>query len=133
VKKKNSSETRTKKSTPSGPKKGEIAIVGRGEREDRFLGGEMIKISDYLYEKNVKTTTVKENLARFLKEVGGLIEDAPKSFGRFELDEIEISAELTISGEIKLIGLGGAEMEGKGGLKFTIRHKKEDGASGTKG
>jgi hypothetical protein len=106
--------------------RGELAILGRPEPDaaerDRFLSNDIIKLSDFLYEKKVKTSTVKENLKHFLNEIGDLVGDVPRLFGTYELHEIEISAELTLSGELKLMGFGGAEMEGKGGLKFTIRH-----------
>jgi hypothetical protein len=81
----------------------------------------MIKLSDYLYENKIKTSTVKDNLKRFLTEIGDLVAEAPQLFGGYELHEIEVSAEISVSGELKLIGLGGTEMEGTGGLKFTIR------------
>jgi len=120
------SAKRAAKGVPrAGGQKGSITVVGRSEPDpadvNRFLGDHIIKLSDYLYEKKIKTSTVKENLKHFLTEIGDLVGEAPRAFGDYELHEIEISAELTISGELKLLGLGGAEMEGKGGLKFTIR------------
>ncbi|HEY4359085.1 MAG TPA: hypothetical protein VGN16_25285 [Acidobacteriaceae bacterium] len=118
-----------KAKTPAGSSTGEITILGRSEPskadKNRFLSDKMIKLSDYLYEKKVKTSTVKENLTRFLTEIGDVVAEVPELFGSYELDEIEVSAELTISGEFKLIGLGGGEVEGKGGLKFTIRRNSD--------
>jgi hypothetical protein len=105
--------------------RGSITIVGRTPptpvEEDHFLDDKMIKLSDYLYETKIKTSTVRDNLKRFLTEIGDLVADAPQLFGAYELHEIEISAELSISGELKLLGFGGADVEGKGGLKFLIR------------
>jgi hypothetical protein len=123
-KKPTSSSKRT--APPKRTGSGELAIVGRaepGQTRGVFLEDKMIKLSDYLYENKVKTSTVKENLKRFLTEIGELVGEAPKMLGDYKLDEIEIAAELTISGELKLLGVGGTEVEGKGGIKFTIRRK----------
>lgn len=122
-------------SASSSPKKtvagGSLSIVGRAPRPnlandvelgpDRFLDSKMIKLSDYLYETKVETSTVRENLAKFLTQIGDVVADAPQIFGAYELHEIEISAELSVSGELKLLGFGGADIEGTGGLKFLIR------------
>jgi hypothetical protein len=108
-----------------GNDEGTITIVGRGEaseRENEFLSDGIIKISDYLYERKVETTTVRANVNKFLKQIGDIVGDAPRAFGQYELHEIEISAELTLSGELKIWGIGAADMEGKAGIKFVIRH-----------
>lgn len=107
-----------------GNDEGTITIVGRGEaseRENEFLSDDIIKISDYLYERKVATTTVRANVNKFLKQIGDIVGDAPRAFGQYELHEIEISAELTLSGELKIWGIGGADVEGKAGIKFVIR------------
>jgi hypothetical protein len=102
-----------------------ITIVGRSEtpaEEGDFLSDDIIKISDYLYERKVETSTVRANVNKFLKKVGDIVGDAPRAFGNYELHEIEISAELTLSGELKIWGIGAADVEGKAGIKFLIRH-----------
>jgi hypothetical protein len=114
----------------STPGTGTLTIIGRGpgpQAGEKFLSSEIIKLSDYLYERKVKTSTVRENVKKFLLEVGDVVGDAPQLFGDYELHEIEISAELTLSGEVKLWGIGGADVEGKAGLKFVIRHHGKGG------
>lgn len=111
---------------------GFITIVGRSEDQklDRniVLSDEIIKISDYLYERKVKTSTVRENVHKFLVSIGDIVAEAPQAFGDYSLHEIEVSAELTLSGEVKLWGIGGAEVEGKAGITFKIRRGKANGS-----
>ena len=103
-----------------------ITIVGRNDtsfgQDDEFLSDDIIKISDYLYERKVEISTVRGNLKKFLTQIGDIVGDAPRAFGKYELHEIEISAELSLSGELKIWGVGGADVEGKAGIKFLIRH-----------
>lgn len=95
-----------------------ITVVGRKATErppdDEFL--DIIKISDYLYERRVPTSELKERISEFLRKMGDVVADAPHAFGAYELHEIEFSAEVTLSGDIKLLGV-----EGKAGIKFLIR------------
>jgi hypothetical protein len=109
---------------------GTLWIVGREEiakDEDQFLGSEIIKLSDYLYEKEVKTATVRKNMERFLLQVGEIVASAPEIFGGYVLHEIEFGAEVTLKGELKLWGFGGAEVGGKAGIKFRVRRVSSDG------
>jgi hypothetical protein len=104
-----------------------LTIVGRidpaGPQEDEFLDSGIIKLSDYLYERKVPTSTVKENLSKFLAHLGEIVAQAPSAFGAYELHSIEIAAELTVTGELKFWGIGGTEVEGKAGIKFLIHRK----------
>lgn len=118
----------SKKGKPSSSGDGDVlTVIGRMDtnapRDDEFLG-EFIKISDYLYERKVPTPTLKENVSKFLRRIGDIVADAPQAFGAYELHEIEFSAEITVSGDLKLIG-----MEGKAGVKFIIRRQSTQGSS----
>jgi hypothetical protein len=109
---------------------GTITVVGRAAdpefERNIVLSNEIIKISDYLYERKIKTSTVKDNVRKFLVQIGDIVAEAPQVFGDYSLHEIEISAELSLSGELKLWGVGGADVEGKAGLKFVIQKGKEN-------
>ena len=97
-----------------------ITVVGRKDQEpgeDQFL--EIVKLSDYLYEKKVPASQLKANIARFLRKMGDVVAEAPQAFGAYELHEIELSAEVTLSGDLKLL-----DVEGKAGLKFVIRRQQ---------
>jgi hypothetical protein len=112
-----------------------LTIVGRndtaGPPDDEFLDNEIIKLSDYLYERKVPTSTVKKNLSKFLVNIGDIVAQAPSAFGAYELHSIEIAAELTVTGELKFWGIGGTEVEGKAGIKFLIRRSGTGALSDT--
>jgi hypothetical protein len=112
-----------------------LTIVGRNDTADReddeFLDSEIIKLSDYLYERKVPTSTLKQNLAKFLVHIGDIVAQAPSAFGAYELHEIEIAAELTVTGELKIWGIGGTDIEGKAGIKFLIRRSGTGNQSDT--
>ncbi len=96
-----------------------ISVVSR--RPSRYLTGGMTKLSDYLYEdKPIKTDALREQINDFLTKMQAVIKDAPDTFGTFNLDAIELSAEISASGHVKLLGFGG-EAAGKGGIKFSLK------------
>jgi hypothetical protein len=105
-------ETPTSDSAPDS-----IYVFGR--QDESYL--EMIKLSDYLYERRpVKTDTLKDQVESFLSKMKAVMEKAPEAFGAFQLDTIEISAEVSAKGHVSLLGSGG-EAGGKGGIKFTLK------------
>ena len=92
-------ETPTSDSAPDS-----IYVFGR--QDESYL--EMIKLSDYLYErKPVKTDTLKNQVESFLSKMKAVMEKAPEAFGAFQLDTIEISAEVSAKGHVSLFGSGG--------------------------
>jgi hypothetical protein len=66
----------------------------------------------------VGVETLQANMSEFLDLVGSLFQKAEQKTG-MELDEVELSVEITGNGEVKLVG-SGIGIEGKGAiiLKF---------------
>lgn len=129
MRKTNKKTNRPKKSSAvnRGEEANMISIVARGrpatEAEPDLSDSDLssiIKISDYMSERKIETSIVRDNLNRFLDQLKDIVSDSPDTFGKFHLSEIEISAEITLSGGIRLLG-SGAEAEAKGGIKFTIK------------
>jgi hypothetical protein len=71
---------------------------------------------------------LKSRVSRFLDSMREVITDLPAAFGRYELDQVTISAEVSAKGQISLLGSGG-ELAGKSGLTFTFtRRLAKDGS-----
>jgi hypothetical protein len=68
----------------------------------------------------VSTSRLRDNLTEFLSNLGVVVGGAPERFGRFELDQVEISAEVTAEGDIHLLGIGG-KAGVQGGVKFVMK------------
>jgi hypothetical protein len=62
---------------------------------------------------------------RFLEAMRGVIADVPAAFGKYQLDQVTISAEVSAKGQISLLGSGG-ELAGKSGLTFTFKRRAAD-------
>ena len=79
-----------------------------------------IKLSDYLYAQPVRTSDLRDRLTTFLDQLKEVIGNVPEAYGHYQMDEIEISAEVTASGQLRLLGSGGSA-GAKGGIKFKFK------------
>jgi len=66
--------------------------------------------------------TLARNVQEFLKKVERILQSAIFEAGGFSLTELEVSAEISASGKLGLLG-SGIEVGGKGGLKFKFQKK----------
>lgn len=81
-------------------------------------------------EKAVKVpvSELEQKMSRFLQSVGRIFRQAEQQTNRLsgiQLDEIELSVEISGEGEIKLIGTGG-KAGGKGAIKLTFKRLGND-------
>lgn len=60
------------------------------------------------------------NINLFLDQMGKVVTKTPDTVGKFQLAEIQVSAEITGKGQIVLWGVGG-EIGGGGGIKFVFK------------
>ncbi|HEY9802456.1 MAG TPA: hypothetical protein V6D25_18995 [Leptolyngbyaceae cyanobacterium] len=79
----------------------------------------------------VSAQTLEENMTNFLQVVGRLFSRAERQANvnsGLQLEEIELSVEISGEGQVKLIG-NGAKAGGKGAIKLTFKRKelKSDG------
>ncbi|MEH2438776.1 Pepco domain-containing protein [Nostoc sp.] len=73
----------------------------------------------------VSAQTLEQNMTHFLKVVGSLFSQAEqqaKVNSRMQLDEIELSVEISADGEVKLIG-NGAKAGTKGAIKLKFKRQ----------
>ena len=95
--------------------KQEITIVGVQS------GGTRASRRD-IVERTVDVSQVRENFVRFLQGLETLLSDAVPSIGAYELDAVEFTAEISASGDFKLLGAG-VGLEATSGVTFTMRRK----------
>ncbi|WP_204153018.1 hypothetical protein [Leptolyngbya sp. CCY15150] len=75
-----------------------------------------------LIETQIDVGVLSGELQSFLSKLGSILTATPKAIGDYELDEIELSAEVSASGTIKILG-SGIESSLGSGLKFVFRRK----------
>lgn len=68
----------------------------------------------------IDTDQLAVNISVFLDQMGEVMSRTPDSVGRFQLAEVEVSAEITGKGQVVLWGVGG-EVEAGGGIKFVFK------------
>jgi len=74
----------------------------------------------------VSAQTLEQNMTHFLKVVGSLFSQAEqqaKVNSKMQLDEIELSVEISADGEVKLIG-SGAKAGTKGAIKLKFKRQE---------
>jgi hypothetical protein len=70
---------------------------------------------------SVKLSQLSEGMSAFLAQMDSLLSSVRTTAGQFQLNEVEVSAGISASGEVTLFGIGGGEAGIKGGLKLTFR------------
>jgi hypothetical protein len=76
--------------------------------------------------KSLKVEELAANVRLFIKQIGHVLEQTPKTLGDFHFEELEISAEITAKGSLAILGTGG-EVGGTGGLRFVFRRSPASG------
>ncbi|MBD2439606.1 hypothetical protein [Nostoc sp. FACHB-110] len=72
----------------------------------------------------VDAQTLEQNMAHFLQVVGRLFSRAEQQANsKMQLEEIELSVEISGEGEVKLIG-SGVKASGKGAIKLTFKRQE---------
>jgi hypothetical protein len=72
-----------------------------------------------LGRQRVPTAQLKDNVAAFVQNMGDAIEGVPARLAGFSIESIQLSAEISATGKVSLLGNGG-ELTGKGGITFTL-------------
>jgi hypothetical protein len=100
-----------------------ISIIGIDEQEDRWLWS---RDSMEVTREPVDADKLRQNLADFTSKLDHAFGAIPKALGELSLDSITVSVEISAKGTISLIGIGGAEVAGKGGISFTLKRGSSD-------
>ncbi|MCC5601809.1 Pepco domain-containing protein [Nostoc favosum] len=109
-------------SIPDGAKGGSTNTRGWGEETIRESTGSK-GVGDAV---KVSAQTLEQNMTHFLKLVGSLFSQAQqqaKVNSKMQLDEIELSVEISGEGEVKLIG-NGAKAGSKGAIKLKFKRQE---------
>jgi hypothetical protein len=76
----------------------------------------------------VPAEQLQANIEAFIRSMGRAIAGVPDTLSGYSIDSIEISAEVSISGKVSLLGTGG-EVAGKGGITFKLTRAKAGAVS----
>lgn len=109
-------------SIPDGAKGGSTNIRSWGDETRDTTGSK--GVADAV---KVSAQTLEQNMTHFLKVVGSLFSQAEqqaKVNSRMQLDEIELSVEISADGEVKLIG-SGVKAGTKGAIKLKFKRQEQ--------
>ncbi|MCL6754669.1 hypothetical protein KBT16_28285 [Nostoc sp. CCCryo 231-06] len=109
-------------SIPDGVKGGSGNTRGWGDETTRDSTGSK-GVGDAV---KVSAQTLEQNMSHFLKVVGSLFSQAEqqaKVNSKMQLDEIELSVEISADGEVKLIG-SGVKAGSKGAIKLKFKRQE---------
>lgn len=70
----------------------------------------------------IDTAELGKNIKSFVEQMGRVMSDLPASAGQYDLSQIELSVELTASGEVVICGIGGGASV-TGGVTFVFLRK----------
>ena len=90
-------------------------------------GGPLLR-SGGVSEKVIKATAVavdqvEKNMARFLSGVGDIINKGAELTGEYEVETVEVNAQISADGQIGFMG-SGIGMTGSAGITFVFKRKK---------
>ena len=105
-----------------------IPVFGREEPgssrlQDRSIGW-FKKPADVTYGRGeVDAADLKKRIVSLLGSMQSLIDDAPEEAGKFSVESLTFSVEITAKGSVSLLGTGG-EIGGRGGVTVTLKRSK---------
>ena len=73
--------------------------------------------------KAVSVSALKQNMKQFFDQLQEILDSGREKIGQFEIDQVEISAQITAGGEVCLLG-SGVKVGAQGGIKFVLKRKK---------
>ncbi len=79
-----------------------------------------------LQPSRVPLDALAENTRRFLRQMAGVLAEAPTDIAGFDLEAVELTAGVTAAGKLTLWGAVGAEGGVSGGLKFVLKRRTDD-------
>ncbi len=98
-----------------------INVIGiDDEQADRSLWS---RDSAELTRRPVPADRLRQELADFTSKLDVMLGAIPEAVGQLCLDTITVSAEISAKGSISLVGIGGGELAGKGGISFTLKRR----------
>lgn len=97
---------------------GTIAIIAREDNLSR--SGDRFEV----VSKNLPVNELREKFKQFMSSLQEIIEEDAASDGPFHLSEVQFSAEITGSGDFKLLGIGlGGQVSNA--ITFTMTRKEK--------
>lgn len=99
-----------------------IALIYRDESVEvgaKGLGERFAKAAEKV--GTLSTETISNNMVRFCQSVSKALQGVELTDLPYQLDSVELTVELTGSGDVRLIGGIGAELSGGVKLKFRRR------------
>ena len=94
----------------------DVELAREPERRERglrdFLGGGKTA--------EVDTSVLKTNMKSFLDQLRDILAVGRDKIGEFQIDQVDISAQVTGSGKICLLG-SGVQMGVTGGIRFVLK------------
>lgn len=95
-------------------------IESADEYEGESLRGESVESSKTAKAVSTRLSELSTGLKEFLLQVDTLLKSTPDTLSDFRLDEVEVSAGVTVNGKFVLFGIG-AEGGMEGGLRFLFK------------
>jgi hypothetical protein len=115
-------------STEAGAEASTINVIGMDEQgdQDRWL---FSRDSMEVTRAPVDTEKLRQNLTDFTAKLDHVLGAIPKALGELSLDSITVSVEISAKGSVSLLGVGGAEVAGTGGISFTLKRRPAEDKS----
>ncbi|MEH1778495.1 hypothetical protein [Nostoc sp.] len=103
--------------------------VTRGSRSSfdigERLGAEITETTELVItrRKAVEVGKLKQEMKGFLQAMREILDEADELDSQIQLDEVELSVEITGEGQISLLGIGGGKAGAKGAMTFKFKRK----------
>ncbi|MGD8372617.1 MAG: hypothetical protein PVF76_16460 [Syntrophobacterales bacterium] len=68
----------------------------------------------------ISVSELKKNVESFFAQLKEILDTGVERIGRFEVDQVEISAQITGEGKVCLMG-SGVQLGAEGGIKFVLK------------
>ncbi|NMF66494.1 hypothetical protein DP113_01195 [Brasilonema octagenarum UFV-E1] len=102
-----------------------------GSRSSRDIGGRLgetreVEVTEEVVTTKrtaVEVTKLKEEMKGFLQAMREMLDEQEEPSSKMQLDEVQLSVEISGEGKISLLGIGGGKAGGKGAMTFKFKRK----------
>ena len=98
-----------------------VNIIGLKEYNSRDFSWDE---SPRFQKGKISAETLRKNIQSFTATIMKSLEDVNSAIGSFELDTVELTAQMSMSGELSIMGAVGTELSSANGIKFVFKRNK---------
>jgi len=99
-------------------------VTGIGENQEQMRAERGIpETVDRGFIHSISVSTLKKNMVSFFGHLQEILDTGTATFGLFEVDQVQVAAQVSADGKVCLFG-SGAQLGVRSGITFVLKRKQ---------